>query len=150
MPIKTTVSATVLEEALNGSVMVSQLQLGNSVQRKVCSQLSTMFFFPFFYFYIKCLIIACGQVEKQTAHLYSVDITEKQAKMGLVCRVHSNDKSKFKVYNQMLFPPFICCMEVHLMWSWCSCILCLPFLILVLYLYSCGINDLCLVKFLMF
>jgi len=70
VPIKTTVSATVLEEALNGSVMVSQLQLGNSVQRKV---------------------------EKQTAHFYSVDITEKQAKMGLVCRVHSNDKSKFKL-----------------------------------------------------
>ncbi|XP_066376934.1 chaperone protein dnaJ 16-like [Miscanthus floridulus] len=70
VPIKTTVSATVLEEALNGSVMVSQLQLGNSVQRKV---------------------------EKQLAHFYSVDITEKQAKMGLVCRVHSNDKSKFKL-----------------------------------------------------
>ncbi|PAN25052.1 hypothetical protein PAHAL_4G271000 [Panicum hallii] len=70
VPIKTTVSATVLEEALNGSVMVSQLQLGNSVHRKV---------------------------EKQTAHFYSVDITEKQAKMGLVCRVHSNDKSKFKL-----------------------------------------------------
>ncbi|OEL31477.1 Chaperone protein dnaJ 16 [Dichanthelium oligosanthes] len=35
VPIKTTVSATVLEEALNGSVMVSQLQLGNSVQRKL-------------------------------------------------------------------------------------------------------------------
>jgi len=70
VPIKTTVSATVLEEALNGSVMVSQLQLGNSVQRKV---------------------------EKQSAHFYSVDITEKQAKMGLVCRVHSNDKSKFKL-----------------------------------------------------
>ncbi|KAJ1258787.1 hypothetical protein BS78_10G101900 [Paspalum vaginatum] len=70
VPIKTTVSATVLEEALNGSVMVSQLQLGNSVQRKV---------------------------EKQSAHFYSVDITEKEAKMGLVCRVHSNDKSKFKL-----------------------------------------------------
>jgi hypothetical protein len=42
-------------------------------------------------------------VEKQTAHFYSVDITEKQAKMGLVCRVHSNDKSKFKVRNQMFF-----------------------------------------------
>ncbi|XP_062228576.1 chaperone protein dnaJ 16-like [Phragmites australis] len=70
VPIKTTVSATVLEEALNGSVMVSQLQLGKSVQRKV---------------------------EKQSAHFYSVDITEKQAKMGLVCRAHSTDKSKFKL-----------------------------------------------------
>ncbi|TVU11875.1 hypothetical protein EJB05_45485 [Eragrostis curvula] len=70
VPIKTTVSATVLEEALNGSVVVSQLQLGNAVHRKV---------------------------EKQSAHFYSVDITEKQAKMGLVCRVHSNEKSKFKL-----------------------------------------------------
>uniref|UniRef100_A0A0E0HN89 J domain-containing protein n=2 Tax=Oryza TaxID=4527 RepID=A0A0E0HN89_ORYNI len=70
VPIKTTVSATVLEEALNGSVMVSQLQLGNSVHRKV---------------------------EKQSAHFYSVDITEKEAKMGLVCRVKSTDRSKFKL-----------------------------------------------------
>ncbi|KAG8076189.1 hypothetical protein GUJ93_ZPchr0006g42363 [Zizania palustris] len=70
VPIKTTVSATVLEEALNGSVMVSQLQLGNSVHKKV---------------------------EKQSAHFYSVDITEKEAKMGLVCRVQSTDRSKFKL-----------------------------------------------------
>lgn len=41
-------------------------------------------------------------MEKQSAHFYSVDITEKQAKMGLVCRVHSNDKSKFKVCNCFL------------------------------------------------
>lgn len=47
VPIKTTVSATVLEEALNGSVMVSQLQLGNSVQRKVGSQSFAMFLFSF-------------------------------------------------------------------------------------------------------
>uniref|UniRef100_A0ACD5ZRJ5 Uncharacterized protein n=2 Tax=Avena sativa TaxID=4498 RepID=A0ACD5ZRJ5_AVESA len=70
VPIKTTVSATVLEEALNGSVMVSQLQLGNSVRKKV---------------------------EKQTAHFYSVDITAQEAKKGLVCRVHSTEKSKFKL-----------------------------------------------------
>nr|CAB3448153.1 unnamed protein product [Digitaria exilis] len=66
VPIKTTVSATVLEEALNGSVEISQLQLGKSV-------------------------------EKQTAHFYSVDITDEEAKMGLVCRVHSSAKSKFKL-----------------------------------------------------
>ncbi|CAL4885305.1 unnamed protein product [Urochloa decumbens] len=70
VPIKTTVSATVLEEALNGSVEISQLQLGKSV---------------------------CRKVEKQTAHFYSVDITDKEAKMGLVCRVHSTAKSKFKL-----------------------------------------------------
>ncbi|CAM0913506.1 unnamed protein product [Alopecurus aequalis] len=70
VPIKTTVSATVLEEALNGSVMVSQLQLGNSVRKKV---------------------------EKQTAHFYSIDITAQEAKKGLVCRVHSTERSKFKL-----------------------------------------------------
>ncbi|KAF8729497.1 hypothetical protein HU200_017435 [Digitaria exilis] len=70
VPIKTTVSATVLEEALNGSVEISQLQLGKSV---------------------------CRKVEKQTAHFYSVDITDEEAKMGLVCRVHSSAKSKFKL-----------------------------------------------------
>ncbi|KAG2661461.1 chaperone protein dnaJ 16-like [Panicum virgatum] len=70
VPIKTTVSATVLEEALNGSVEIFQLQLGKSV---------------------------CRKVEKQTAHFYSVDITDKEAKMGLVCRVHSTAKSKFKL-----------------------------------------------------
>ncbi|KAL6635102.1 hypothetical protein ACP70R_027773 [Stipagrostis hirtigluma subsp. patula] len=70
VPIKTTVSATVLEEALNGAVEISQLQLGKSV---------------------------CRKVEKQSAHFYYVNITDKEAKMGLVCRVHSTAKSKFKL-----------------------------------------------------
>ncbi|XP_039855146.1 chaperone protein dnaJ 16-like, partial [Panicum virgatum] len=70
VPIKTTVSATVLEEALNGSVEISQLQLCKSV---------------------------CRKVEKQTAHFYSIDITDKEAKMGLACRVHSTAKIKFKL-----------------------------------------------------
>ncbi|KAJ0986722.1 hypothetical protein J5N97_005078 [Dioscorea zingiberensis] len=70
VPIKTTVSATVLEEALNGFVTIHPLQLGQSIFRKV---------------------------EKQCAHFYSVEITEKEAEMGLVCRVHSTEKSKFKL-----------------------------------------------------
>ncbi|XP_037448291.1 chaperone protein dnaJ 16-like [Triticum dicoccoides] len=70
VPIKTTVSATVLEEALNGSVEIAQLHLGKSV---------------------------CRKVEKQSAHFYSVDITEEEAKLGLVCRVRSTAKSKFKL-----------------------------------------------------
>ncbi|KAJ4790067.1 Chaperone protein DnaJ [Rhynchospora pubera] len=70
VPIKTTVSATVLEEALNGAVTVNELKLGQSVVRKV---------------------------EKQTADFYSVQITEKEARLGLVCRVHSSNKSKFKL-----------------------------------------------------
>uniref|UniRef100_A0A453PL46 Uncharacterized protein n=2 Tax=Aegilops tauschii subsp. strangulata TaxID=200361 RepID=A0A453PL46_AEGTS len=70
VPIKTTVSATVLEEALNGSVEIAQLHLGKSV---------------------------CRKVEKQSAHFYSVDITEEEAKLGLVCRVCSTAKSKFKL-----------------------------------------------------
>ncbi|MQL97498.1 hypothetical protein Taro_030191 [Colocasia esculenta] len=70
VPIKTTVSATVLEEALNGSVTIHQLQLGQALFRKV---------------------------EKQSAHFYSVEITEQEAEAGLVCRVYSTNKSKFKV-----------------------------------------------------
>ncbi|KAF9623883.1 hypothetical protein IFM89_005651 [Coptis chinensis] len=37
------------------------------------------------------------KVEKQCAHFYSVDITEQEAQAGLVCRVQSSDKSKFKL-----------------------------------------------------
>lgn len=70
VPIKTTVPVTVLKEALNRSVKVFQLELGHSERSKV---------------------------EKLSAHFYCVDITEQEAKSGLVCRVHSNDRSKFKL-----------------------------------------------------
>ncbi|KAI5679146.1 hypothetical protein M9H77_10096 [Catharanthus roseus] len=70
VPIKTTVSATVLEEALNGVVSIRPLSLGQPL---------------------------CRKVEKQCAHFYSVTLTEKEAEAGLVCRVYSSDKSKFKL-----------------------------------------------------
>ncbi|PKI47231.1 hypothetical protein CRG98_032368 [Punica granatum] len=70
VPIKTTVSATVLEEALNGVVTVRPLPIGQPVSKKV---------------------------EKQCAHFYSVTITEEEARAGFVCRVHSAEKSKFKL-----------------------------------------------------
>ncbi|KAK9050962.1 hypothetical protein SSX86_027587 [Deinandra increscens subsp. villosa] len=70
VPIKTTVSATLLEEALNGTVTVDPIAFGQPVVRKV---------------------------EKQCAHFYSVRITEQEAQAGLVCRVQSPDKSKFKL-----------------------------------------------------
>ncbi|KAJ8773862.1 hypothetical protein K2173_008325 [Erythroxylum novogranatense] len=70
VPIKTTVSATVLEEALNGSVSIRQLPLSHLISRKV---------------------------EKQCAHFYSVTITEEEARAGLVCRVQSSERSKFKL-----------------------------------------------------
>ncbi|KAK4429884.1 Chaperone protein dnaJ 16 [Sesamum alatum] len=70
VPIKTTVSATVLEEALNGAVTVRPLPLGQPL---------------------------CRKVEKQCAHFYSVTITEKEVQAGFVCRVSSADKSKFKL-----------------------------------------------------
>ncbi|KAM1102862.1 hypothetical protein FF1_011597 [Malus domestica] len=69
VPIKTTVSATVLEEALNGRVTARPLPLGHSITKKV---------------------------EKQCAHFYSVTITEAEARAGFVCQVQSSDKSKFK------------------------------------------------------
>ncbi|RXH69816.1 hypothetical protein DVH24_007072 [Malus domestica] len=70
VPIKTTVSATVLEEALHGMVTILPLPLGQSITKKV---------------------------EKQCAHFYSVTITEAEAKAGFVCQVQSSDKSKFKL-----------------------------------------------------
>lgn len=70
VPIKTTVSATILEEALNGSITIRPLPLGQFVSKRV---------------------------EKQCAHFYSVTITEEEARAGFVCRVQSSDKSKFKL-----------------------------------------------------
>ncbi|KAD2393784.1 hypothetical protein E3N88_40761 [Mikania micrantha] len=70
LPIKTLVSSTVLEEAINGNVLASPLALGKPVSRKV---------------------------EKQSAHFYSVRITDMEAKAGIVCRVQSPEKSKFKL-----------------------------------------------------
>ncbi|KAG2702144.1 hypothetical protein I3760_06G076700 [Carya illinoinensis] len=70
VPIKTTVSATVLEEALNGMVIIRPLLLGQPISKKV---------------------------EKQSAHFYSVTINEEEAQAGFVCRVQSSDKSKFKL-----------------------------------------------------
>ncbi|XP_078443538.1 ARG1-like 1 isoform X2 [Wolffia australiana] len=70
VPIKTTVSATVLEEALHGSVTIFPLRLGQPLTKKV---------------------------EKQSAHFYSVELSEQEADAGLVCRVYSSDKSKFKL-----------------------------------------------------
>lgn len=45
VPIKTTVSATVLEEALNGMVAIRPLPLGQPITRKVRRYLSFFFFF---------------------------------------------------------------------------------------------------------
>ncbi|XP_010548039.1 PREDICTED: chaperone protein dnaJ 39 [Tarenaya hassleriana] len=70
VPIRTTVSANVLEEALNGVVTTLPLMVGQVVSRKV---------------------------EKQCAHFYSVKLTEEDAQAGLICRVQSSSKSKFKL-----------------------------------------------------
>ncbi|KAK3026667.1 hypothetical protein RJ639_040694 [Escallonia herrerae] len=70
VPIKTTISANVLEEALNGTVTVRPLPIGASVS---------------------------GKVEKQCAHFFSVTISEEQAEAGIVVRVTSAAQSKFKL-----------------------------------------------------
>jgi len=101
VPIKTTVSATILEEALNGSVTVRPLQLGQPLYRKV-----NYYFISFLAFASTVLNLSkfkfgnITQVEKQCAHFYSVEITEQEAQKGFVCRVRSSDKSKFKVVLQ--------------------------------------------------
>lgn len=70
VPIKTTISANVLEEALNGTVTVRPLPLGTSVS---------------------------GKVEKQCAHFFGVTISDEQAESGIVVRVTSAAQSKFKL-----------------------------------------------------
>ncbi|KAJ3683917.1 hypothetical protein LUZ60_014144 [Juncus effusus] len=70
VPIKTTVSPTVLEEAMNGTVTVRPLPLGTS---------------------------AVGKVEKQNAHFFGVTISEQQAQCGIVIRASSAAQSKFKL-----------------------------------------------------
>ncbi|KAL2904840.1 Chaperone protein dnaJ 15 [Bienertia sinuspersici] len=70
VPIKTTISANVLEEALNGTVTVRPLPVGTSVN---------------------------GKVEKQCAHFFGVTISEEQAQAGIVVRVTSAAQSKFKL-----------------------------------------------------
>ena len=49
VPIKTTISATVLEEALHGSVTVSQLKLGQPLTKKVDHFLLCSLFFVMFW-----------------------------------------------------------------------------------------------------
>ncbi|GMP58918.1 hypothetical protein CsSME_00022407 [Camellia sinensis var. sinensis] len=69
VPIKTTISANVLEEALSGTVTVRPLPIGTSVS---------------------------GKVEKQCAHFFGVTISDEQAESGIVVRVTSAAQSKFK------------------------------------------------------
>ncbi|KAG6550266.1 hypothetical protein Mapa_008226 [Marchantia paleacea] len=70
VPIKTTISANVLEEALSNTVTVRPLPLNRPVNDKV---------------------------EKQGAHFYGVSISEAQAEAGVVVRVTSTAQSKFKL-----------------------------------------------------
>lgn len=70
VPIKTTISANVLEEALSGTVTIRPLPMGTSVS---------------------------GKVEKQSAHFFGVTINDEQAQCGIVIRVTSAAQSKFKL-----------------------------------------------------
>ncbi|XP_042388506.1 chaperone protein dnaJ 15-like [Zingiber officinale] len=70
VPIKTTISATVLEEALNGTITIRPLPLGTSFN---------------------------GKVDKQCAHFFGITINNQQAQAGIVVRVTSAAQSKFKL-----------------------------------------------------
>ncbi|CAD6269892.1 unnamed protein product [Miscanthus lutarioriparius] len=70
VPIKTTISPTVLEGAMNGTVTVRPLPVETS---------------------------ATGKVDKQCAHFFGVTISEEQAHSGIVVRVTSPAQSKFKL-----------------------------------------------------
>ncbi|KAH7834347.1 hypothetical protein Vadar_015083 [Vaccinium darrowii] len=70
VPIKTTISANILEEALNGTITIRPLPIGTSMS---------------------------GKVEKQCAHFFGVTINDEQAEAGIVVRVTSVAQSKFKL-----------------------------------------------------
>lgn len=70
VPIKTSISPYVLEEAINGTVTIRPLPLGRPVN---------------------------DRVEKQVAHFFGVTISEEQANAGVVVRVTSHAQSKFKL-----------------------------------------------------
>ncbi|URE29175.1 DnaJ domain [Musa troglodytarum] len=70
VPIKTMVSAIVLEEALYGNVTVEPLPLGTSFS---------------------------GKVDRHCAHFFGVTISDQQAQAGIVIRVTSAMRSKFKL-----------------------------------------------------
>ncbi|KAG6512605.1 hypothetical protein ZIOFF_030730 [Zingiber officinale] len=70
VPIKTTISAAVLEEALKGTITVRPLALETSFN---------------------------GKVDKQCAHFFGVTINDQQAQAGIVVRVTSAAQSKFKL-----------------------------------------------------
>lgn len=70
VPIKTSISPYVLEEAINGTVTIRPLPLGRPVN---------------------------DRVEKQVGHFFGVTISEEQANAGVVVRVTSHAQSKFKL-----------------------------------------------------
>eukprot|EP00250_Pteridium_aquilinum_P018144 c23968_g1_i1 orf=396-1628(+) len=70
VPIKTSISPYVLEEAIKGTVTIRPLPLGRPVN---------------------------DRVEKQVAHFFGVTISEEQANAGVVVRVTSHAQSKFKL-----------------------------------------------------
>ncbi|KAH7422577.1 hypothetical protein KP509_12G015200 [Ceratopteris richardii] len=70
VPIKTSISPYVLEEAIKGTVTIRPLPLGRPVN---------------------------DRVEKQAAHFFGVTLTEEQAADGVIVRVVSHTQSKFKL-----------------------------------------------------
>ena len=64
VPIKTVVSATVLEEAINGTVTIQPLALGKPVSRKVAYRLTALPVYSFIeivIFYMKSFIFLIGR-----------------------------------------------------------------------------------------
>ncbi|TKY45489.1 Chaperone protein dnaJ 15 [Spatholobus suberectus] len=79
VPIKTTISANVLEEALNGTVTVRPLPIGTSVSGKMKLNSSLL------------------DGREAMCSFFGVTINEQQAESGIVIRVTSTAQSKFKL-----------------------------------------------------
>ena len=98
VPIKTSISPYVLEEAINGTITVRPLPLGRPVSDRA-SFYRTLILWSvnlIFFFDLRVLLIVL-QVDKQLAHFYEITISEEEANAGIVVRVTSQTQSKFKV-----------------------------------------------------
>ncbi|KAL0682803.1 hypothetical protein Bca4012_049651 [Brassica carinata] len=108
VPIKTSVSANVLEEAMNGTVTVSASAAAAASMRTVVVRFADADAAAAAYYIATADFIgvsrrtrrsdaASDSVEKQCAHFFGVTISEQQAESGVVVRVTSAAQSKFKL-----------------------------------------------------
>lgn len=117
VPIKTEMSANVLEETLNGTITIQPQPLGTLVSGKVCISLARIEAEKVYALISSTSIISsiCSrvaklQVEKQCAHFYGIKIN-KEAHLTIVFRITFSYSKQIKG-DPFLFPfqNLLCCL----------------------------------------